>query len=160
MQYRLFSDDGKVRMVDAEWVAAAEIIAISSPVSTVDDIDPQAGLSTKQGMVEELSLTRTAMIEFTSVGDGRGFSLAAELREDNDFMRPLYACGKLIPDQLTLAFQCGFNGVVLDRDNWELYGESAWLRALTPTVSKGYMQGKWSAIDSIWQRRQVGVPRQ
>jgi len=97
------------------------------------------------------------LIEFVSIGDGRGFSLAAELKEHNDFTRPLYACGKLIPDQLTLAFQCGFDGVVLDQHSWELYGESAWLHALKPTVDKGYVQSKWSAIDSIWQRRQVGL---
>ena len=94
---------------------------------------------------------------FQSVGDGRGFSLAAELTEGERFKRPLYACGKLIPDQLSLAFQCGFDGVVIDENGWQLYGESAWLKALKPIVDNGYLRNSWMAIDSIWEHRQASV---
>lgn len=157
MRYKLLNSDGVVRQVDAQWVGAAENIAITSAIVVSEESGMQGSGSDQEQSVSDTLCAGYAMIEFQSVGDGRGFSLAAELTEGERFKRPLYACGKLIPDQLSLAFQCGFDGVVIDDDGWQLYGESAWLEALKPIVDNGYLRNSWRAIDSIWERRQVAV---
>ena len=154
MRYRLLSSDGSVSQVDADWVSAAENVTIKSVIE-MHDLPATQDSEAPEGETPGRRGADNAIIEFQSVGDGRGFSLAAELKEDNRFERPLYASGKLIPDQLSLAFQCGFDGVVLDEDSWAQYGESAWLLALTPVVDKGYLQSRWTAIDSIWRRRDI-----
>ena len=157
MRYKLLNSDGVVRQVDAQWVGAAENIAITSAIVVSEESGMQGSGSDQEQSVSDTLCAGYAMIEFQSVGDGRGFSLAAELTEGERFKRPLYACCKLIPDQLSLAFQCGFDGVVIDDDGWQLYGESAWLEALKPIVDNGYLRNSWRAIDSIWERRQVAV---
>ena len=157
MRYKLLNSDGVVREVDAQWIAAAEKIAITTAIAVSGESGTQGSGSDQQLSESETLRAGYAMIEFQSVGDGRGFSLAAELTEGERFKRPLYACGKLIPDQLSLAFQCGFDGVVIDDDGWQLYGESAWLEALQPIVDNGYLRNNWTAIDSIWERRQVAA---
>ena len=157
MRYKLLNSDGVVRQVDAQWVGAAENIAITSAIVVSEESGMQGSGSDQEQSVSDTLCAGYAMIEFQSVGDGRGFSLAAELTEGERFKRPLYACGKLIPDQLSLAFQCGFDGVVIDDISWRLYGESAWLEALKPLVDNGYLRNSWRAIDSIWERRQVAV---
>ena len=157
MRYKLLNSDGSVREVDAQWIAAAENIAITTAIAVSGESGTQGSGADQQPSESETLCAGYAMIEFQSVGDGRGFSLAAELTEGERFKRPLYACGKLIPDQLSLAFQCGFDGVVIDDISWRLYGESAWLEALKPLVDNGYLRNSWRAIDSIWERRQVAV---
>ena len=62
------------------------------------------------------------VVTFPSSADGRGFSLGAELREGGGFKGKLYATGTLNPDQLSLAFQCGFDAVVISEAQWERYG--------------------------------------
>jgi len=93
------------------------------------------------------------VINFPASADGRGFSLAASLRESLDSAKKLYATGKLNPDQLSLAFQCGFDGVIVDNCQWERYGEEAWTQAMDPVINQSYLRSHWNQLDSIWERR-------
>ncbi len=147
MQYRLLSSGGEVRLVDDEWVNAAITIALQTELETGDNYALEKLVSSEQVL----------LIEFQSVADGRGFSSAAELRENDGYKGLLYACGRLNPDQLTLAFQCGFDGMVVDEQGWVSYGEAAWQQALKPVVDSGYAQTRWNAIDSIWMLRGAAV---
>ena len=55
-------------------------------------------------------------IQFLSFTDGRGYSLARILREENDFSGDLYAVGDVLRDQLRELERCGFNAFVLRSD--------------------------------------------
>lgn len=93
------------------------------------------------------------IVSFPTSADGRGFSLAAELREGNAFTGNLYATGELNPDQLSLSFQCGFDGVIVSESQWDRYGESSWVQAMDPLVNKTYLRTHWQQLDPIWERR-------
>ena len=55
-------------------------------------------------------------IQFLSFTDGRGYSLARILREENNYSGDLYAVGDVLRDQLRELERCGFNAFVLRSD--------------------------------------------
>jgi len=95
------------------------------------------------------------LINFPSSADGRGFSMAAALRETQAYGGKLFAGGQLMPDQVTLAFQCGFDAVIVNKDQWSRYGKDAWMNVMKPHVSQSYVRSHWCSLDSIWERRTV-----
>jgi len=141
MSHKLLSSDGTVCQIDANWLSAATTVSVEH-VDAVERI-----------LTQHQCNKQRLLIEFASDSDGRGFSLAGELREAEDFDMPLFATGNLLPDQLALVFQCGFDGAIVDRQRWLQYSETAWLQALEPIVDNGYQLSKWQAINSIWERR-------
>jgi len=52
---------------------------------------------------------KTIIVEFPSFADGRGFSIARQLRKTYGYKALLIAEGPLIPDQYAFALQCGFD---------------------------------------------------
>ncbi len=72
----------------------------------------------------------TILIEFPVFADGRGFSLARELRKKYGFRGTLIADGPLIPDQYAFAIQCGFDGVKVDGETYGRQAEIHWFNAL------------------------------
>jgi len=73
---------------------------------------------------------KTILVDFPSFADGRGFSIARELRKKYGFKGELIADGPLIPDQYVYAVQCGFNAVKVDGATYERQAESHWFDAL------------------------------
>lgn len=75
------------------------------------------GESPPESLTDILDLqTPTVTIEFGSYADGRGFSLARYLRGHLGYKGRLLAAGPLIPDQVRLLFQCGFDGLLLPQE--------------------------------------------
>ncbi len=74
---------------------------------------------------------KTIVIDFPSFADGRGFSIARQLRKIYGFTGELIADGPLIPDQYVFALQCGFDGVRVDGVTYERQAESHWHDALS-----------------------------
>ncbi len=74
---------------------------------------------------------KTIVIDFPSFADGRGFSIARQLRKTYGFTGELIADGPLIPDQYVFALQCGFDGVRVDGATYERQAESHWYDALS-----------------------------
>ena len=66
------------------------------------------------------------IIEFPSSADGRGFSLANNLRLQG-FAGQIFACGFLICDQYRHARQSGFDGVLLNEAQAKRMPEPHWL---------------------------------
>ena len=73
---------------------------------------------------------KTIIVDFPSFADGRGFSIARELRKKYGFTGDLIADGPLIPDQYVYALQCGFDAVRVDGVTYERQAESHWFDAL------------------------------
>lgn len=88
------------------------------------------------------------VLEFDAFRDGRGFSLAAILRE-RGYRGRLIATGRLIPDQARHLRRSGFDGVVpgagADLESW---------RRMDSAFSAGYQSGEDSELP-IWRRREL-----
>lgn len=66
------------------------------------------------------------VISFLTFADGRGFSLASQLREMG-FVGVLRARGNLLPDQYPLAIRCGFDEIEISKNRADRQPERQWL---------------------------------
>lgn len=106
-----------------------------------------------------LGRINTILIEFPSFADGRGFSLARQLREKYKFEGELIADGDLIPDQHAFALQCGFDGVHVESSILARHTIEDWRRALDDfdlTYQRGYAI-KAGPATSVFNARQTAV---
>jgi len=90
-------------------------------------------------------------IDFPGFADGRGFSLARELRHAYRYKGELWASGHLIPDQYVFARQCGFDAVHVDERYFARQSEADWRQAaaslnLRYQVSHGDYEGAPQSI--------------
>jgi len=80
-------------------------------------------------------------IQFNAFSDGRGFSLASQIRSQLNYQGDLRACGDLIPDQIASLFNCGFSSIELPENTNETliyeyitpFSESYQTHQLSPT---------------------------
>lgn len=80
-------------------------------------------------------------VDFPSLADGRGFSIARELRKKYGYTGLLIAEGPLIPDQYVYALQCGFDAIKVDDETYSRQSESDWFSAMDAfklTYQRGY----------------------
>lgn len=138
---RLLKADGSIQKVADNAVESGVVLHADSMVN-IDE------------WRQSLTDADVVVVNFTSVADGRGFSVVAELREYDRYTGQVYASGSTNPEQLTLAFQCGCDGVFVDDESWLRYGEQAWKAALNPDVRHSYLRYRWHAVASIWEQRQ------
>ncbi len=102
---------------------------------------------------------KAILIDFPSFADGRGFSIAKELRNKYGYKGELIADGPLIPDQYVFALQCGFDAVKVDGVTYSRQAESHWfdaLNAFSVTYQRGYELKNGPEI-SIFDARETSV---
>lgn len=87
------------------------------------------------GLLEHLEALKLIVVEFSSFIDGRGFSLAAQLRQDG-FKGELRATGEILIDQLHYLQRCGFDAFELGAEQ----DSTVALEALE-AFSKAYQPG-------------------
>jgi len=110
----------------------------------------------------ELAELTTILIDFPAFTDGRGFSIARQLRTQYDFKGELIADGPLIPDQYSMALQCGFDAVTVDQDTFARQSEANWRDAMAAfdlTYQRGYARLE-TAATSIFDARQTADKHQ
>lgn len=80
--------------------------------------------------IDAALLARLSLVEivFAGMSDGRGFSLAQQLRKVG-YHGHLRASGPLIPDQYPLLEECGFGSVAVPDADLRRHGEAAWQAA-------------------------------
>jgi len=78
-------------------------------------------------------------IAFPAYGDGRGFSIAKQLRNAG-FKGTLRASGPLIADQFAYALACGFNEIELPDAHAARQPVEQWLKAVD-AISQTYQRG-------------------
>ena len=111
---------------------------------------------------DHLPRLKTILVDFPSFADGRGFSIARELRKKYGFTGDLIADGPLIPDQYVYALQCGFDAVKVDGVTYERQAESHWydaLDAFNVTYQRAYDFKNGPAV-SIFDARKTGKAAQ
>lgn len=88
-----------------------------------------------------LGRVESILIDFPSYADGRGFSLARQLRKKYGYEGLLVAEGPLISDQYAFALQCGFDAVHIDDKTLSRHTIEDWHTALDDfdlTYQRGY----------------------
>lgn len=68
------------------------------------------------------------ILRFADFADGRGFSLACIIKRSASERSSLHALGELLPDQLALAWACGFDSVLVSEEHFTRCGNQAWLQ--------------------------------
>jgi len=107
----------------------------------------------------QLPNIKTILVDFPGFADGRGFSIARELRKKYGYTGLLIAAGPLIPDQYSYALQCGFDAVKIDEATYGRQNESDWFKALDEfglTYQRGYAMKNGRAI-SVFDARRTSV---
>lgn len=102
---------------------------------------------------EERPQDEALTLRFGAYADGRGFSVARQLRA-RGFAGRLYAVGPLVPDQARHAVQSGFDGIVVSDESAARHGEAAWRDALV-SMSELYVKGAATrgAERGLWHLR-------
>ncbi|MEM7290079.1 MAG: DUF934 domain-containing protein [Pseudomonadota bacterium] len=94
-----------------------------SKEKTCLDIPNDVNVEILKGLFEAVAMIR---IPFPSFADGRGFSLAKQLRQQG-FKGRLRAKGHVIADQYGFARSCGFDEVEIDPALAERQPEKQWM---------------------------------
>jgi len=121
---------GEVSLADLEAGLPANRPA-SIGLVTANDVDAHA-------ILPHFEALDAITIAFPSFADGRGFSLALQLRRLG-FEGQLIAQGHVIADQYVHARRCGFDAVAIDGDMAERQPEAQWLARLT-RINATYQQ--------------------
>ena len=95
--------------------------ARETEIEVASDTDPAT-------LVPHLEWLRFVTVLFPSPADGRGFSIAARLREEG-FSGTLRAKGHVLADQYPLALRSGFDEVEIDDDLAARMPEEQWTEA-------------------------------
>ena len=103
--------------------------------------------------IEQLLTEGNHVLTVDSSADGRAFSLAKTRLRDVSCDHRFFVSG-LNPDQVSLAFQVGVDGVIVSEEDWHDYGGEIWKSVLQPVVSVSYAKTDSSALQSIWDTRQ------
>lgn len=108
-----------------DFVALGELsVNDESPALAVDVPSDVADLSELRGHLQGLRLIR---VEFPSSADGRGFSIASELRRMG-YEGRLRAHGHVLADQYAMARRVGFDEVEISDELARRQPEAQWMR--------------------------------
>jgi len=138
----LLQADGAIEELPASIATLYKYLDGETDPATISSADLQTGAKAEP-----------LVIAFNGVADGRGFSFINFIRRDLDYHGPVYAGGYINPDQLSFAFQCGFDGVLVSPERWEDYSAKVWQSALIPVVNLSYSLTEAQPVRSIWQQR-------
>jgi len=129
----LVTVDGFSESKPMEFIQAEAILTHNSPaaIDINNDADPE-------NLRDRLQHLHTIRIHFPASSDGRGFSLARQLRQMG-YTGRLRAFGPLISDQFRYALECGFDEVEIDDDlaqrqpetHWKDFGQSGYRKKLS-----------------------------
>ncbi len=140
--------------------------AVLAPFALIDDVLAERGDNRRIGVLVENTckaealepyLARLALIviAFPSGTDGRGFSLARQIRQ-RGFKGILRASGPLFPDQFPQALACGFHEVEIPDANAARQPVAQWLAAAN-RISLAY-QRNFGATENIFDLRRGARP--
>ena len=141
MSHKLLKSDGSIVDLTDDELADAIVI---------DATDPESALKQLAG----LNSTDIALLEMPSSADGRAMSLTGFVAAGGASETPtLWLGGDVLPDQVTLALQCGADAVVVSESNWDARGETGWVNSLKPAVTQLYRPEVWPKVANILNAR-------
>ncbi len=108
----------------AGFTSLDDLAANDAAPAVAVDLPSDADLASLDDRLEDIDLIR---VDFPSFADGRGFTIAKELRRAG-FQGRLRAKGHVIADQYAMARRSGFDEVEIDADLAQRQPEDQWLR--------------------------------
>lgn len=102
-------------------------------------------------LLPHLDVLDVVAIDFPAFTDGRGFSLAQQLRAAG-YRGQLIARGELLPDQFAFALDCGFDAVEISDERLARQPVAEWLAALD-AITVSYQPN--TRITDIFARRRA-----
>ncbi len=139
---------GDARLV--AWADLAEAFATRASNQRIGVIVPND--LGADALAPHLAALDLVAIVFPAFSDGRGFSLARQLRQ-RGFTARLRAVGPLIADQFAYALACGFDEIDLPEAVAARQPEAQWRAALD--AFSGHYQRSYGAGASILDRRRA-----
>jgi uncharacterized protein (DUF934 family) len=147
-------------LIDAKGVKADRFVGTVQPLDALD-VTPADGANAVQAvlvpnttpaakLLPHLASLKLIAISFPAFSDGRGFSIAKQLRNAG-FKGELRASGALIPDQFRQALAVGFDEIEIDEERFQRQPLSDWLESLprqTINYQSGYLGGKTSILEA------------
>ncbi len=109
----LFAAEGDVTRGEGVALALQDWLALGSPANAGVQAEPGDDCRCFEGAVDCLPLIAVYFSVFT---DGRGFSIARELR-DMGYRNEIRARGHFLPDQAQLLWRCGFDAFQPDDES-------------------------------------------
>lgn len=141
MSQKLLKSDGSIVELSAAELGKAIVVDASDPTSALQQL-------------AELSADDTALLELPSSADGRALSVTGFIAASGSSVVPtLWVGGDILPDQVSLAFQCGADAVVVSKMNWQSRGEAGWVNSVKPPLTQLYRSEVWSAVTDISSAR-------
>jgi len=97
--------EGKVILTLPQWQASREQLqAANIPIGLL--LEPDAPV---QAIAPDLPRFALVAVDFPKFSDGRGFSIARQIRPTDGFAGELRAVGDILFDQLQHLYRCGFD---------------------------------------------------
>lgn len=140
--------DAPVLLVPLAAVAEGVPPGVRVGVEIDNDVDVAA-------LVPLLGAVDLIAVRFPKFNDGRGFSIARQLRRAG-FAGTLRAVGPLIPDQFAFALRCGFDEVEIGEAQAARQPIDQWLHALT-LIDVSYQDGGDGLVSILERRRAARV---
>ena len=141
---------GNIAAALVPWEALQDALAAQAPEQRIGVILPNSvPFSALAPFLPRLALVA---ITFPAYADGRGFSLARQIRRAG-FAGEIRASGPLIADQFAYTLSCGFDTIELPEANAARQPVPQWLRAkdsFSATYQRGYGETGRNILD---QRR-------
>ena len=144
-----FAPDPWTRLDDDAPVAGSRVIVPLARLDEalaagIDGVGVERAADADLGLLlRRLRSLDLIVLRFASFTDGRGFSLARQLRQ-LAFTGKIRAAGHVLPDQWAFLRDCGVDEVEIEDGLAERHGEAAWRAAA-------------GAITGSYQRRLVGA---
>ena len=108
-------------------------------------------------LVDYLGALHLIALTFPAFADGRAYSQGRQIRNHLEFAGELRATGHVLPDQLAMMRQCGFDAFVIperhDRDVWQKAATS-----MTLSYQRSYVPSRGFAPAVIDHLRHSGSP--
>lgn len=140
---------GNIPLALVPWEALPEALANRAPGQQIGVVIPNSlAIAEIEALLPKLALIA---VRFPAYSDGRGFSLARQLRRAG-FTGRLRASGPLIVDQFAYALFCGFDEITLPAASAGRQPAEQWQRALGH-VGARYQRGYGDGGNILDQRR-------
>ncbi|MFJ5368308.1 DUF934 domain-containing protein [Bosea sp. CER48] len=142
---------GNIPAALVPWEALAEALAAQTPDQRIGVILPNSvPFAALAPFLPQLALVAIA---FPAYSDGRGFSLARQIRRAG-FTGEIRASGPLIADQFAYALSCGFDTIELPEASAARQPVPQWLHA-RESFSATYQRGYGGPGSNILDQRRV-----
>lgn len=138
---------GNIEAALVPWEALPDALAAQAPGQLIGVTLPNSiAIAELLPFLPRLALVAVA---FPAYSDGRGFSLARQIRRAG-FRGELRASGPLIADQFAYALSCGFDSIELPEASAARQPVPQWLHAresFSATYQRGYGRAEGNILD-------------